>query len=408
VNESGSVSTVEGHLRSSLPDALTVLLRRGERFADAEDAVQEAALVALDTWRTRGLPDNPVGWLVRVAHRRLIDQHHRDTARRRRESLVASWAIPPSEPEVFKDDSLALLFLCCHNSLTPSAAIPLTLRAIGGLTTREIGQALLIPETTAAQRISRAKASITRSNEPFRRPPPNLIDDRLPAVMQIIYLIFNEGHAATSGSTMMRTDLADEAIRLARQLLERLPDQPEASGLLALLLLSDARRPARLAANGDLVPLDQQDRSLWNRTMIIEGLNLLTRSFDLHSMGEYQLQAAIAAVHDQAPTYEQTNWAQLRAIYNQLTLRSDNPLVRLNRVVAIAHCDGPATVQEEMAVLRDSLDSNHRYFATLGYLHEMANEPDAARRAYAAAAPLATNEPERRYLLRKSLRPGNR
>src|ERR1019366_7345373 len=215
----------------------------------------------------------PVGWVVRVAQRRLIDRHHRDTARRRREALVASWSTLPGEPEVSEDDSLALLFLCCHGSLTPSAAIPLTLRALGGLTTREIADALLLPETTVAQRISRAKASINRSDEPFRTPPLDLIDNRLPAVMQIIYLIFNEGHVATSGPSLNRADLANEAIRLARQMHERLPDQPETAGLLALLLLTDARRPARISANGELVPLDQQDRRLWSRPMIVEGLS---------------------------------------------------------------------------------------------------------------------------------------
>jgi predicted RNA polymerase sigma factor len=366
--------------------------------------VQEAVLIALASWSTRGVPERPVGWVIRVAQRRLIDQHHRDTARRRREALVASWAMLPSEPDVSTDDSLALLFLCCHSSLSSSAAIPLTLRSVGGLTTREIADALLVSEATIAQRISRAKTAIASSHEPFRRPPPDLVDDRLPAVMQIIYLIFNEGYAATSGPRLTRTDLADEAIRLARQLHESLPDQPEATGLLALLLLTDARRPGRVGESGDLVPLDQQDRRLWNRSMIREGLNLLTGALDLHSMGEYQLQAAIAAVHDQAATYEETNWTQLRAIYNQLALRSDSPLVRLNRVVAIAHTDGPKSAQAEIATLGNSLANNHRYFATIGYLHELADEPEAAKRAYGEAARLATNESERRYLQGKANR----
>jgi RNA polymerase sigma factor (sigma-70 family) len=278
--EPGTTSEIERLLRDAAPDALGVLLRRGEPFADAEDAVQDAVLVALDSWSTRGVPDRPVGWVVRVAQRRLIDQHHRDTARRRREALVASWSTLPGEPELSEDDSLALLFLCCHGSLTPSAAIPLTLRALGGLTTREIADALLLPEATIAQRISRAKASISRSDEPFRSPPPDLVDNRLPAVMQIIYLIFNEGHAATSGPRLNRTDLANEAIRLARQMHERLPDQPETAGLLALLLLTDARRPARISANGELVPLDQQDRRLWSRPMIVEGLRALRNVID--------------------------------------------------------------------------------------------------------------------------------
>lgn len=393
---------VEQLLRDAGPAALGVLLRRGDRFADAEDAVQDAVLIALDSWPGRGVPDRPVGWLVRVAQRRLIDRHHRDTARRRREALVGSWSTLPSEPVVAEDDSLALLFLCCHGALNPSAAIPLTLRAVGGLTTREIADALLQTETTIAQRISRAKASITRSGEPFRRPPSDLIDDRLPAVMQIIYLIFNEGHAATSGPRLVRTDLADEAIRLARLLHERLPRHPEADGLLALLLLTDARRAARAAASGELVPLDQQDRGLWNRPMIAEGLALLTAALAHHTMGDYQLQAAIAAVHDQAPTYAATNWIQLQALYNLLAQRSDNPLVLLNRAIAVAHIDGPAAALGEMDALATSLAEHHRYHATVGYLHDMAGNRDAARHAYDTAARLATNEPERRYLRGKA------
>jgi RNA polymerase sigma factor (sigma-70 family) len=393
---------IEHLLRQAAPDALGALLRRGERFADAEDAIQEAVLVALGSWQSRGVPDRPVGWLVRVAQRRLIEQHHRDSARRRREALVSSWAALPTDPVESEDDSLALLFLCCHDTLAPGAAIPLTLRAVGGLTTREIADALLLTESTIAQRISRAKAAITRSQEAFRRPPPDLIDDRLPAVMQVIYLIFNEGHTATSGPEVNRTDLANEAIRLARQLHERLPEQPETSGLLALLLLTDARRPARLSLDGNLVPLDEQDRRMWNRPMIVEGLNLLTSALAQHSMGEYQLEAAIAAVHDQAPSYGTTNWNQIRALYNQLGQRGDNPLVRLNRAVAVAHTDGTKAAQDEMDSLRDSLMDNHRYHATLGYLHELAGEHAAARTAYGKAAGLATNEPERRYLQFKS------
>ena len=398
MSDPATTSEVERLLRDAAPEALGVLLRRGERFADAEDAVQDAVLVALDSWSTRGVPDRPVGWMVRVAQRRLVDQHHRDTARRRREALVASWSSLPVEPKVSEDDSLALLFLCCHTSLTPSAAIPLTLRAVGGLTTREIADALLLPEATIAQRISRAKASISRSDEPFRSPPPDHIDNRLPAVMQIIYLIFNEGHAATSGPILSRPDLANEAIRLARQLHDRLPDQPETAGLLALLLLTDARRPARIASNGELVPLDRQDRRLWSQSTIVEGLQLLTAALAHHAMGEYQLQAAIAAVHDQAPSYDETNWLRLRALYNQLLLRSDNPLIRLNRAVAVAHTDGPEAAQDEIDALGDVLAEYHRYHATVGYLHELAGEQGASKRAYETAASLATNEPERRYL----------
>jgi RNA polymerase sigma factor (sigma-70 family) len=397
-----AASDTERLPRDAAPDALGALLRRGERFADAEDAVQDAVLVALDSWPTRGVPDRPTGWLVRVARRRLIDQYHRDTARRRREALVASWATLPDEPEASEDDSLTLLFLCCHGSLAPSAAIPLTLRAVSGLTTREIAHALFLPEATVAQRISRAKVSITRSDEPFRRPPPDLIDDRLPAVMHIVYLIFNEGHSATSGPALMRTDLADEAIRLARQVHLHLSDRAEAAGLLALLLLTDARREARVGPDGDLVPLDQQDRRLWSRPMIAEGVRLLTAALSTHSMGEYQLQAAIAAVHDQAPSYEATNWTQIRALYDCLSLQSESPLVRLNRSVAVAHTDGPDAALVEIDALVTSLVDYHRYHATAGYLLEMAGDHDAARRAYREAARLATNGLERRYLQGKA------
>ncbi len=393
---------IENLIRETVPVALGVLLRRGERFADAEDAVQEASILAADAWSKGTTPQRPVGWVVRVAQRRLIDRHRADTARQRRESLVASWSAIPAEPTVSEDDSLALLFLCCHSALTPNAAIPLTLRAVGGLTTHEIADALLISETTVAQRISRAKAAITRSGEPFRRPPPDLIDARLPAVMQVIYLIFTEGHAATNGPRLQRTDLADEAIRLARRLHERLSDHPETAGLLALLLLTAARRPARSTADNELIPLDAQDRTRWDRPMITEGLILLTGALGQHAMGEYQIQAAIAAVHDQAPTYETTDWARLRSLYDLLAKRGDNPLVRLNRAVAVAHTQGPELALREVAMLSETLNTHHRYHATLAYLHDLAGERALARKSYATAAELATNEPERRYLQRKS------
>ena len=395
-------SDLDRLLREIAPAALGVLLRQGDAFADVEDAVQEALILAAQSWPRRGTPDRPVGWVVRVAQRRLVDRHRRDSARRRRESLVASWSQLPSEPTVVPDDTLALLFLCCHPALSPTSAIPLTLRAVGGLTTREIADALLQTEATIAQRISRAKATITQSGEAFRRPPADLIDTRLPAVMQIVYLIFNEGHTATSGPQLTRTDLGDEAIRLARQLHERLPDQPEATGLLSLLLLTDARRAARIAGDGELVPLDRQDRASWDRSMITEGVTLLTSALAFHAMGDYQLQAAIAAVHDQAPSYASTNWAEVRALYNVLARRTDNPLVRLNRAVAIAHTDGADAALRDIEPLAASLTDHHRYHATVGYLHDLAGDRSAARRAYGIAAHLATNEPERRFLRRKA------
>jgi predicted RNA polymerase sigma factor len=295
-----------------------------------------------------------------------------------------------------------LLFLCCHPALPAPSAIALTLRAVGGLTTREIADALLQSEATVAQRISRAKATINRSAEPFRRPPPDLVDDRLPIVLQTVYLIFNEGHAASAGPILDRPDLAQEAIRLARDLHGHLPGHPEAAGLLALLLLTHARRAARTTADGELVPLDEQDRRRWDRPMTTEGLQLLTAALAHHRLGDYQLQAAIAAVHDQAPTYAETDWQELRALYDVLAARTDNPIVRLNRVVTIAHTDGPEDALREIGTLAASLADHHRYHATLGYLHDLAGDHTAARSAYADAARLAANEPERRFLSRKA------
>jgi len=381
---------------------LAALLRRGHSFADAEDAVQDAVVMAVESWLIRGTPDRPVGWIVRVAQRRLIDRHRQDAARRDREAVVASWSQVPLEPTPSEDDSLALLFLCCHEALTPAAAIPLTLRAVGGLTTTEIADALLQPEATIAQRISRAKATIARSGASFSPPPADLIDDRLPAVMQVIYLIFNEGHAAARGPHLTRTDLADEAIRLARQLHGRVSDQPEIAGLLALMLLTNARRATRSTQGGELVPLDEQDRALWDRQMITEGLSLLTAALGRHAMGDYQIQAAIAAVHDQAPSYAATNWTELRALYNLLIQRSDNPFVRLNRAVAVAHTDGPEVALREVVALREPLAGHHRYHATIGYIHELAGRQHEARAAYESAANMAPSETERRYLCSKA------
>lgn len=398
----GDPSIVEV-IRDAGPAALGALLRRGEPFTEAEDAVQEALLLAVESWPAREIPDRPVGWLVRVAQRRLIDAHRADSTRRHRESLAASWSTSSAiEPVADVDDSVTLLFMCCHPDLTASAAIPLTLRAVGGLSTREIADALLTSEATIAQRISRAKATITRSSEPFRPPPPDLLDNRLANVMQVVYLVFTEGHAATSGPQLVRADLATEAIRLARQLHIRMPDTPEVAGLLALMLLTDARRGARTDPAGELVPLDRQDRRLWNRSMITEGLTLLTASMGHQTMGVYQLQAAIAAVHDQAPSYTETHWPELRALYNVLVHLSDNPLLRLNQTVAIAHTDGADTALSAAADLADKLSSNHRYHATIGYLYELAGNHAAARLAYDQAAHLASNEPERRYLQLKA------
>jgi RNA polymerase sigma factor (sigma-70 family) len=286
-------------LRELAPLVLGAVARRYGHFADAEDAVQEALLEAADRWPAEGEPDNPVGWLIRVASRRMTDRYRRDEARRRREELAASWSLGPPGPASGRDDTLILMFMCCHPSLTPAAAIPLTLRAVGGLSTREIAVAFLVPEATMAQRISRAKAKIKESDEPFRLPSHDERDDRLRSVLHILYLLFNEGYASNSGPDLARTDLSGEAIRLTR-MTHAAVDDPEVTGLLALMLLTDARRPARTRADGELVPLAEQDRRLWDRTLITEGVALITGALRQGQMGEYQIQAAIAAVHDQA------------------------------------------------------------------------------------------------------------
>ena len=395
---------LERAIREGAPAALAALLRSGPRFADAEDAVQEAVLIALEVWPRTGVPDRPVGWFVRVAQRRLIARHRSDTARVNREALAAAWSVPPPDPAASDDDSLALLFLCSHPDLTPTAAIPLTLRAVGGLTTREVASVLLANEATIGQRISRAKAVIARSGEPFARPSPDQIDARLPSVLQVIYLIFTGGHSAVGAAdgprvdAATRLDLSAEAIHLARRLHDQLPDVPEAAGLLALLLLTDARRLARTTADGELVPLDQQDRARWDRAMITEGVALLTDAFSHHRLGDYQLQAAIAAVHDQAPTSDRTDWPRLLALYDLLLRRNDSPIVELNRSIVVAHASGPEEALRELEPLASRLADHHRFHATLGYLHDLAGDRAAARIAYARAAGLAPNEPERRYL----------
>ena len=308
----------------------------------------------------------------------------------------------PTEPVISDDDPLALIVLCCHPAITPASAVPLTLRAVGGLTTREIADALLQPEATVAQRISRAKATIARSGERFGSLAGGELDARLAAVLQIVYLIFNEGHVAATGAALTRADLCDEAIRLARQLHDARPADPEVSGLLALLLLTDARRLGRTDDAGDLVTLDEQDRSRWDRARVTEGLQVLTPALRQHHFGEYQLLACIAALHDQAPTYEATDWVRISALYDLLVRRTDNPIGALNRVVAIAHARSTDEAWHALDALAASLADHHRYHAVRGYLHDLDGERDAARDVYAEAAGSAANEPEGRYLRRKA------
>jgi RNA polymerase sigma factor (sigma-70 family) len=403
VNDLAPIAT-EHLLRALAPRVLGTIVRRYGDFADAEDAVQEALLAATTAWPVDGRPDNPTGWLVRVASRRMADHHRADTARRRREDLAASLSLAGPEPMTATDDSLALLFMCCHPSLAPGSAIPLTLRAVGGLTTREIAIAFLVPEVTMAQRISRAKARITASAEPFALPATETRDERLRSVLHVIYLIFNEGYATSSGPDLARADLSSEAIRLARGVHATLPEEPEVAGLLALLLLTDARRPARTGAAGELIPLAEQDRSQWDQAHIAEGVALVTDVLRRKQMGEYVAQAAIAAVHDQAPRYIDTNWAEIVALYRVLERMTDNPMVTLNRAVATAMADGPQAGLALLDGLADRLRDHHRLHSTRGHLLELNGDVAGAIIKLRAAAARTTNVREQQYLTVKAAR----
>ena len=390
-----TAGNIEGLLRDLAPQALGAVTRRFGHFADAEDAVQEALLAAATSWPTEGVPDKPVGWLVRTASWRMTDLYRADESRRRREDLAASWSIAPPAPA--SDDTVLLMFLCCHPSLSPGAAIPLTLRAVGGLTTREIAAAFLVPEATIAQRISRAKAKLKAEDEPFRMPSAEERSSRLAPVLHVLYLLFNEGYATSGGPDLARADLSGEAIRLARMMRAALPDDPEVTGLLALMLLTDARRPARTRAGGELVPLAEQDRSLWDRALITEALRA-------GRMGEYQAQAAINALHDRAPSHAETDWSQVAALYGRLERMTANPMVTLNRAVAVAMVDGPAAGLALLDGLDDRLGDHHRLHAVRAHLLEQAGDLGAAAAEFAAAAARADNLREREYLTTQAAR----
>jgi RNA polymerase sigma factor (sigma-70 family) len=391
-------------LRDLAPRALGAVVRRYGHFADAEDAVQEALLAAATTWPADGTPDNPLAWLIRAASRKMADQYRRDEARRRREDLAASWSLIPHEPVPAHDDTLILMLMCCHPSLSPGAAIPLTLRAVGGLTTREIAAAFLVPEATMAQRISRAKAKLKAADEPFALPPPGQGGERLPSVLHVLYLIFNEGYAASDGPDLARTDLSGEAIRLAREVHAALPGDPEATGLIALMLLTDARRPARIRPGGELVPLAEQDRARWDRRLITEGLTLLTGALRQGQPGEYQVQAAIAALHDQAPSHAQTDWEQILALYDRLEQLTGNPMVTLNRAVATAMVHGPGAGLALLDGLGGRLGDHHRLHSVRAHLLEQAGDDRHAIAEFEAAAARTTNLRERDYLVTKAAR----
>ena len=406
---------LENRLRELAPQVLGVVVRRFRDFAAAEDAVQEALLAATVQWPREGVPDNPRAWLIQVAARRLMDHWRSEEARRRREELAASEASqlePPVEAvqEAVPDDTLTLFFMCCHPSLTPSSAIALTLRAVGGLTTAEIANAFLVPEATMAQRISRAKASIKTSGVPFSLPTSQERAQRLRAVLHVLYLIFNEGYTSSAGPHLQRLELAQEAIRLTRCVHELLPNDAEVAGLLALMLLTDSRRAARTGPEGELIPLTKQDRNLWDRVEISEGIALLTEALGKGSIGPYQLQAAIAAVHDEAARTDNTDWPQILALYELLKRMSDNPMVMLNHAIAAAMVHGPSRGLELLKALdSDSRIAGHyRLDAVRGHLLEMAGDPEAAIAHYQHAAHGTTSLPERNYLITQVARLASR
>lgn len=390
-------------LRDLAPQVLGAVVRRYGDFGIAEDAVQEALVAAATQWPNEGLPDDPRAWLIRAAARRLADLRRSDTARRRRENEVAvEDSVAPIEPGTPEDDSLVLLFMCCHPSLTTSSAIALTLRAFGGLTTAEIARAFLVPEATMAQRISRAKQTIQQSGVPFAMPQDR--NERLVSVLHVLYLIFNEGYTSSEGPVLSRTDLSNEAIRLTRTLHALMPEHCEVAGLLALMLLTDARRAARTGPHGELISLTEQDRSLWDRAMIAEGVALLSATLPKGRIGAYQLQAAIAAVHDEAKTAEETDWPQILALYGVLKRIQDNPMVLLSEAIAIAMVHGPRAGLAALEALDDRLRGHHRLDATRAHLLERAGEREAAIAHYRAAASKTTNLAERAYLLERAAR----
>ncbi|MEU5975507.1 sigma-70 family RNA polymerase sigma factor [Streptomyces sp. NPDC047315] len=396
--------TIEDLLRHHAPQVLGALVRRYGHFDLAEDSVQEALLAAAQQWPDAGTPDNPRGWLIRVAARRLTDLLRAEEARRRREESAAQLAPrdaftapPPGDDRApSEDDTLTLLFLCCHPDLTPAAQLALTLRAVGGLTTAEIARAHLVPEATMAQRISRAKLKVKEA--PFRPPGRADRDQRLAAVLQVLYLIFNEGYTATSGARLHRSDLAQEAIRLTRRVRLLLPREGAVTGLLALMLLTEARAAARTGPDGEIVPLDEQDRTLWDRAAVAEGTALVEEALAQGPAGVYQLQAAIAALHDEAASADATDWPQILALYNLLVEIAPEPMAELGRAVAVAMVRGPEAGLAEVELLADRLGGHHRLDAVRAHLLERAGDAAGAREAYRLAAERTLSTPEARYL----------
>ena len=404
-----------GHLlRELTPQVLGTVVRRFRDFAAAEDAVQEALLAAAIQWPREGSPDKPRAWLTQVAFRRMADHIRSESARRRRESevapvdLVAAHTVEAAAFETApqEDDTLVLLFMCCHPSLTPASAIALTLRAVGGLTTAEIAHAFLVPEATMAQRISRAKQAVKNSGIPFQLPTTGERAQRLRAVLHVLYLIFNEGYTSSVGPDLRRGDLSHEALRLTRIVHHLQPGDTEVAGLLALMLLTDARRMARTSAGGELIPLAQQDRALWDGQQIAEGVALISATLPRGSVGPYQLQAAIAAVHDEAARADETDWPQILALYDLLRRISDNPMVRLNHAIAAAMVNGATKGLELLDALKTDtrLANHHRLDAVRAHLLELAGDLKGAVRHYRAAAGKTGSLPERNYLLTQAAR----
>jgi len=405
---------VEDLLRRSAPQVLGAVVRRYGHFDACEDAVQEAMLAAALQWRSTGVPENPRAWLITVASRRLTDLLRNEQARQRREETVArrvlpeEWLAPAADrPPSDTDDTLILLFLCCHPSLPPAGQIALTLRAVGGLSTAEIARAFLVPEGTMTRRITRAKRAIRDSGLPFRMPAPGPDRDaRLAAVLHVLYLIFNEGYASTSGPRLQRAELSAEAIRLTRMVHRLLPEDAEVTGLLALMLLTDARRPARTGPDGALIPMAEQDRTRWLASSVAEGIALISEVLPRGTPGPYQLQAAIAAIHDEAPSAEATDWPQIVALYELLLKISDNPVVALNHAVAVAMADGPHAGLDLLARLDADarIAGDHRLPAVRAHLLELAGDATAALHWYREAASRSTSLPQQRYLNARAAR----
>jgi RNA polymerase sigma factor (sigma-70 family) len=396
-------------LRELTPQVLGVVIRRFRNFSAAEDAVQEALLAATIQWPREGLPENPRAWLIQVASRRMADYQRSELARRRRETAEAQWlgyVVPPAdlESDPDQDDTLLLLFMCCHPALTQSSAIALTLRAVGGLSTAEIARAFLVPEVTMAQRISRAKQGIKASGVPFRSPTEQERVQRLRAVLHVLYLIFNEGYTSSAGPQLQRSELSTEAIRLTRAVRKLLPDDGEVAGLLALMLLTEARRAARSGPDGELIPLAKQDRASWDREQIAEGVALITATLPKGSIGAYQLQAAIAAIHDEAARVEDTDWPQILALYELLKNMSDNPMVILSHAIAVAMVHGAPAGLELLEALDGRLSGHHRLDAVRAHLLELAGDHQAAINHYWTAAGRTANLPERNYLMMQAAR----